>query len=285
MSKYYYNKDYFQIIDTSEKAYWLGFLYADGCINRKYKNDKLSSMQLELSLSIKDKAHLQKFALSLDSNVPIKERLVKYKDSEYGACRLLVCNTKICYDLIDKGCTPQKSTTVRMPNDHIIPFHLKSDFLRGYFDGNGCIHVRLQGGKPTIEIVIATGSEDMLKDISSFLFSNRIVTVMPKIYKDNRSNNHQMFYYGDSVKDFLDYIYSDCTTYLDRKYQQYLSFYDGYSLSRDGVYWHERNQAYVVTIRIDGKRIRVGQSKDLYEAINMRKEAEIRKTNKCLLSQ
>ena len=57
MSKYEYNKDYFGKIDTSDKAYWLGFLYADGSINRYYKNEKLRSMTLELNLSYKDKEH------------------------------------------------------------------------------------------------------------------------------------------------------------------------------------------------------------------------------------
>lgn len=37
MGKYTYNKDYFKEIDSFEKAYWLGFLYADGCITRFYK--------------------------------------------------------------------------------------------------------------------------------------------------------------------------------------------------------------------------------------------------------
>ena len=43
MSKYVYNKDYFEKINTSEKAYWLGFLYADGCITRFYKGEVLKS--------------------------------------------------------------------------------------------------------------------------------------------------------------------------------------------------------------------------------------------------
>ena len=47
MSKYVYNKDYFEKINTSEKAYWLGFLYADGCITRFYKGEVLKSMSLE----------------------------------------------------------------------------------------------------------------------------------------------------------------------------------------------------------------------------------------------
>ena len=54
MSKYVYNKDYFEKINTSEKAYWLGFLYADGCITRFYKGEVLKSMSLEITLKDAD---------------------------------------------------------------------------------------------------------------------------------------------------------------------------------------------------------------------------------------
>lgn len=52
MGKYTYNKDYFKEIDSFEKAYWLGFLYADGCITRFYKDEKLKSMSLEITLQM-----------------------------------------------------------------------------------------------------------------------------------------------------------------------------------------------------------------------------------------
>lgn len=83
MCKYTYNKDYFKEIDSFEKAYWLGFLYADGCITRFYKDEKLKSMSLEIMLQNDDKNHLIKFRDALDSNVPIKDKLVagKYKSS------------------------------------------------------------------------------------------------------------------------------------------------------------------------------------------------------------
>ena len=61
MSKYTYNENYFKIIDSEEKAYWLGFLYADGCITRFYRNEKLKSMSLELTLQSNDIEHLKKF--------------------------------------------------------------------------------------------------------------------------------------------------------------------------------------------------------------------------------
>lgn len=285
MSKYNYNKDYFQKIDTSEKAYWLGFLYADGCIVRFYKGEQLKSMSLEITLSSRDKVHLVKLNEALNSNIPIRDKKAKISEKEYDSNRLTINCTKLCYDLIDKGCIPQKSCIVRMPTDDIVSKELKKDFLRGYFDGNGCIHTGLMDDKPHIEISISTGTEAMLKDIASFLFSEKVVTVIPKINKDQRSKGTDMFYYGDSVKDFLDYIYSDCNIYLDRKFNQYKEFYKNYKLSRHGVYWHSGNKAYVVTIRTNGERIRIGQNKDLLQAIEMRKEAERKKTNNCLLSQ
>ena len=50
-SKYPVNEDYFEDINTKEKAYWLGVLYADGAIN---KNNSVR-------LGMKDKDHIEKF--------------------------------------------------------------------------------------------------------------------------------------------------------------------------------------------------------------------------------
>ena len=278
MSKYNYNKDYFQKIDMEDKAYWLGFLYADGCINRLYKNERLKSMSLELSLCGEDKHHLEKFNESLESNVPIHKKIAKYKDKQYEAYRLTISCTKMCYDLIDKKCTPNKTYDIRLPSLDIVPINYMRDFLRGYFDGDGCISVTKMNDKPHI-VINFTGMEAMLNDIASFLIDQKIITVSPKIHFDKRSKACSMYFYGDTVKDFLDYIYDNANVYLDRKYNKYMNYYKDYTLSRQGVYWSSENNAYVVTIRINDKRIRIGQSKDLETAIQMRKEAEIEKMN------
>lgn len=55
MRKYKVNEDYFKLIDTEEKAYWLGFLYADGCVTQATKYSK----RLQVNLSIKDINHLE----------------------------------------------------------------------------------------------------------------------------------------------------------------------------------------------------------------------------------
>lgn len=281
MSKYKYNKDYFSKIDAPDKAYWLGFLYADGSINRYYQNEKLKSMTLELGLSYKDKEHLEKFKKSLDTNIPIFEKTNRLKGKEYKSVRIQLNNTKICYDLCDLGCTPSKTYDIKFPTYDIVPKKFMRDFIRGFFDGDGCISISEMNGKPHIVTTI-TGVEDMLKSISDFLFSEKIISVKPKMYKDKRREfTYDLHIYGtDTNKDFLDYLYKDSDIYLDRKYHQYLDFYKNYDdkIGKRGVYYDKRNDAYVMSIYIDGKRTSK-RFKNIDDAIQARKEAEIEKEN------
>lgn len=281
MSKYEYNKDYFSKIDTSEKAYWLGFLYADGSINRYYKNEKLKSMTLELNLSYKDKEHLEKFKKSLETNIPIFEKVNRLNGKEYKSVRIQLNNTKVCYDLCDFGCTPSKTYDIKFPTYDIVPKEFMRDFIRGFFDGDGCISISEMNGKPHIFTTI-TGQSDMLKSISDFLISEKIIRVNPKIYKDDRRNStYNVYFYGiDSNKDFLDYLYKDSTIYLDRKYNQYISFYKDFDekSNKHGVYYDKTHNVYVASIIINGKR-KTSRYKTIDEAINARKEFEIEKMN------
>lgn len=122
--KYHYNEDFFEIIDTEEKAYWLGFILADGCISIRdgYKKD--------LSMGIKDKGHLQKFLQCLNGNNKIRTYTYKNKEYEYLSIRC----PKMVDDLIKLGITPRKSMTVCVPS---IPDNLYKHFWRGVIDGDG----------------------------------------------------------------------------------------------------------------------------------------------------
>ena len=51
MRMYDIDKDYFKVIDTEEKAYWLGFIYADGSISSQpLKNLTRKNYNFEISL-------------------------------------------------------------------------------------------------------------------------------------------------------------------------------------------------------------------------------------------
>lgn len=279
MNKYSYNKDYFKVIDTEEKAYWLGFLYADGCVNRLYHNDKLVSMNLEVGLCQEDVGHLYKLSQCLESNVPIKKRTSKCGSKIYESSRLIICSTKMCYDLWNKGCTPQKTYTIKFPDNQIVPYEFTRDFIRGYFDGDGCICITQNNNH--IEVVIS-GMFDMLKSISNFLISEKIIRVVPKIYNDTRSKASNMYIYGkDNIKEFLDYIYKDSCVYLDRKYDKYITFYKNYNViaEKRGIYFDKHINKYVVTISLNNKRKRLGSFSDFETALECRKNAEIYKMN------
>ena len=67
--KYHHNENFFEVIDTEEKAYWLGFMYADGWImdnSKRYGQDHFG-----ISISNKDEEHLRKFLKSLNATNPI----------------------------------------------------------------------------------------------------------------------------------------------------------------------------------------------------------------------
>ena len=73
MSEYYYNKDYFKIINNEHKAYWLGFLYADGYVEPIYRKDKIKAFRLELSLQESDEDMLLLFKKDIETNVAIQQ--------------------------------------------------------------------------------------------------------------------------------------------------------------------------------------------------------------------
>ena len=81
--KYSVNQDYFENIDNEWKAYWLGFLYADGCITIKRNSNNQNKMDYNIDLTLKDKEHIIKFLNSVQSNTIIKERNIKLKDNKH----------------------------------------------------------------------------------------------------------------------------------------------------------------------------------------------------------
>ena len=133
--KFKYNEDFFEAIDSEETAYWLGFLYADGCINQRLnQNGVLKSMTLEVTLKLSDCNHLFKLADALEfprEEIAVKES--KLNNKIFRSARITICSTKMCKDLIKYGCTPRKSLVLEFPE--WLPRHLCRHFIRGYLDG------------------------------------------------------------------------------------------------------------------------------------------------------
>ena len=129
MKRKTYNENYFDVIDSEDKAYFLGLIYADGCV---VNNQNEYRYKVCLKLHNKDKH--------------ILDDLIKYVEGEMciwyhgqrDMCEVSFSGKKIVKDLEDKGVFPNKTFTIKYP---VIDEKLERHFLRGYFDGDGCIRI------------------------------------------------------------------------------------------------------------------------------------------------
>lgn len=132
--KYNYNENYFESINTRDKAYLLGFIVGDGCVVDEGKRKRM-----QISLSMDDKEHLLNIAEKLDAI----DRVYDHKPLEKWGNRgkehpiLRIDSTKMCNDLISLGVIPRKTGY-----EKLIKFDdadLQWSFIRGFFDADGCI--------------------------------------------------------------------------------------------------------------------------------------------------
>lgn len=213
--KYSCDENFFEEIDTEEKAYWLGFLYADGYITER-KTEK-SSLILGISLSVKDIEHLYKFKKSLKSNHNInKYKVVSGYKVGADYCRILIFSNKLCNDLIKQGCVKNKTDILTFPN---IKKELKKDFIRGYIDGDGSLVIYKSRNKKNCSIHIC-GTKEILLGIEDYLeINNKLI----RRYKDRTNNNFYITIGGNlQVKRISKLLYGDSTIYLERKYNKFL---------------------------------------------------------------
>lgn len=196
----------FDEIDNEEKAYWLGFLYADGNVATK-------TNVITLSLKKDDYEHLKKFKDFLKCKINILDGNVKINDKTYSFCRLCICDKHFKQRLIDLGCIPQKTLKLTFPNVDIFKDkRLIYDFIRGYVDGDGCLTFS-RSGRLSITIV---GTESFLKSIQS-IFSEEF-----KICKIKKSSVFQLYCTGDKADNVANILYKNANIYLNRKYNRFV---------------------------------------------------------------
>lgn len=210
--KYSYNKDFFKVIDTEEKAYWLGFIYADGYIVNGIKGKNNDS--LGITLSNKDKEHIEKFKKSIDSNHPIRI----YK-SKYGSnsARIIIQDEELVADLIELGVLRNKSLILKFPTTDVVDKSLIYHFIRGYFDGDGSF--KKKGQKLNGYDFSVLGTIEFLTELRTYLGVDNEIR---KCNKNNDSNNYHLTFGGNQkVKQVANMLYGNAKIYLDRKYKRY----------------------------------------------------------------
>ena len=218
--KYTLNEHVFDIVDTEEKAYWLGFLMADG-----YNHETKCCVALRLSAI--DREILEKYKKFLETNVPIYTftRVTPVTKLTKQYCEVNVCSPYFSEQLSKIGCIQGKTYTLEFPD---IPKYLYSHFIRGYFDGDGCLSVknrldrRKKSGKSMIYQFTIVGRESVLLKIQDILVNNVGVT-KNSLEKRKLSPVVVIHYKGKNVvSKLMNYLYNNATIYLQRKYNLYL---------------------------------------------------------------
>ena len=217
------NENYFKNIDTSEKAYWLGFIQADGCI---YQQE--TTYRFQINLSGKDKGHLKKLNNHLSSTYTVSERKVIVKGKEYETCSLKINSKPFCENLIMNGITPQKTLNDAFPN---LRKDLMSHYLRGFFDGDGGI--KIDSRPNTIRSTISfAGGEEFLIKLGKYLSEIGIVLSKKAIVKTHNSKAYVLTINSkDNIIKLYDHIYKNQTICLDRKIAKYHKVLERYEYS------------------------------------------------------
>lgn len=213
-----FNKTFFDNIDSEEKAYWLGFIMADGW-TRLDKNNKPSQMSIEINK--KDIEILQNFKKSINSNHNIKERKRIQKTGYISeVCSITISCQHMTRKLIEYGVIPNKTyygfinESIFNNNEELI-FH----YLRGYSDGDGTIDKK----EHTYVFKLVIKSKFILNTIEKWIKKYCKIKPKIKLESDKRSSAYRLFI--SNKKDyfvFLDKIYNNSTICLERKYKNYL---------------------------------------------------------------
>lgn len=223
---YFCDYHYFEKIDTEEKAYWLGFLTADGWIS---KNETSNAGTVGIELQYSDMNHLKKFNKSIGGNYQITDRWkaclisTKYKNKKHHMCVIRIFSLIMYNSLIALGFSNNKTYDCSIP---ILKKDLIRHYMRGYFDGDGCFTLT----NKSFHISFITASKKLNHDIYKILQDEEIVASSSDYINDFGTKIYMLYINRnlDKIK-FLDYIYKDSSIYLDRKYKKYLKAKEKYN--------------------------------------------------------
>lgn len=216
-NKYNYNKTFFENIDTQEKAYVLGLMYADGWIQKRKGSYKLC-----LSLHSQDK----------DLVFAVAKLLSTDKQPYYWSCRDLYDIEISCKQMVEDlekwGVTQAKTFTITFPN--FLEKNLIPHFIRGYFDGDGCVwegkrkYMHFPTKNKTIHNVKfhITSNLQFLEGLRETLCdAAKLSKVKIEVYKKSPQIGSLPWSGRNNLRKFYNYIYKDATIYMSRKKEKF----------------------------------------------------------------
>lgn len=207
------NDNFFDEINNPENAYWLGYFYADGC-NSENRND----IEFTQQAADKERVYALKAALGSSHKVMVKNVYLEDTGKTYEEYRLTFKSKKMSHDLEKWGCVPNKTYEAAFPG--FIDDKLMPHFIRGYFDGDGCItNINRRG---TVRFTCA--SKKYVDGLHNFFSEIGITSTVRKV--DNKENWEIYFSSNEKLNRFYKYIYDDTdeSIRMKRKYDKYTTY-------------------------------------------------------------
>lgn len=192
------NEDFFEEINTKEKAYWLGWLITDGNIDKHNK--------ITITIKKDDSYILQQF----EKDLGVTGHITKIKD-KYSSF-MLRCK-KMKENLEKFGIIPNKTFSVTIPK---LDESLMPSLLRGCIDGDGGISKTFRREKYEYELSF-TGNKNCVETFNHFLselmgYREKNVVKNGSVWRVRWSSKHE-------IVEILKVLYADSDNYrLERKF-------------------------------------------------------------------
>jgi hypothetical protein len=217
--------NYFETIDTEEKAYFLGFLAADGCVRIEKKSQNGYSYCIRLELKVEDKYIIEKLRDELKSDLTVKEYIGQsgFKNKKYNKLKrnayISFYSKKIFNDLAKLGIHPGKTFNLsKLPC--LNPTMMKH-YIRGFFDGDGTVYINKSYAEPRT-IFGFYGTNSFLNSLQDYLIDINILNKKRKIFKKKVEKVSFVTYSTiNDINNFYHYIYDSATIYLTRKKRKF----------------------------------------------------------------
>lgn len=205
IDKYDLNQNFFKKW-SRKMAYVLGFITADGNLQKTKYGHLIHIAADDYDIIVKIKA-----VMKMKGRILEKRR----KENEKISYSLRFSDKIIYNDLFKLGITPRKSLTVKPP---IVPGKFLWDYIRGFFDGDGCVYLRNTKQPSRLHVLFYTASWPM----ADFLYK-KIKVILPKyngkIMIRKKKHNYYVLHFGQKDSEVLfKYFYKDTGLFLERKY-------------------------------------------------------------------
>lgn len=223
------DNEYFDTINNNRKAYWLGFLWADGYCWIRQRN-RHNEYGLKLDLSSVDKKHLEKFSKDIGIYTPIKT-YEKYKNafsSCNSVCRASIYNKHLVLTLQEKyGLIPRRKDPSKMLNN--MPEDFQKDFIRGLLDADGSFtayKTRDEKYEYNKFNITFGGNEKLLRYIEDVFIKNKLIPEYKRKLSKRHPDRDGEFYElklsgGRTFISVLSWLYDNSDIYLDRKKEKF----------------------------------------------------------------